>query len=530
MINDFKESQNTMDYSCDVCIIGAGAAGITLAKELCDTKLSIILVESGGVTPEAETQALYQGSSSGSRYFPLSESRLRMLGGSTNHWEGFCAPFDPLDFEFRDWVPQSGWPISRKDLEPHYQKAQKILGLQAFEYGEVLWKKLDCNPPNLNPSKFTFKFWQTSPSPTRFMGLFHRDWMQKQNNLNVLLHANAVSINASSSTNMIESVRIKNLAAGTALVKAKKFVLACGGIENSRLLLASNDVKPNGIGNEFDQVGRYFMEHPHIYSGVIAGEDKDIAALTNLFDEMGKHGKFGDTVIFPGACVSETLQKQEKILNCSFTFQKMRDPDSAIVSIKEFMKTSHDGHLPDNSLSKLWHIISNIDDLVDFVEERRTGKISENQAVTAVYARSEQAPNPDSRITLTDEKDALGIPRAHFTWSLTEIDRKTIKVATQNLGNEIGRLSKGRMRLLSWLAEGEEWGTDLEGGYHHMGGTRMSEACENGVVDINCKVHTMDNLYVAGSSTFTTGSYANPTLTLIALAVRLAAHLKDELL
>lgn len=530
MFIDFNTDQNIKDYSADLCIIGCGAAGITLAKELGGTRASVLILESGGFQFAQDTQDLYRGENDGLNYFPLEQARLRMFGGSTNHWEGYCTPFDELDFEPRDWVAHSGWPITRKQLVPYYERAQTLLGLSQFIYDESLWPFLHTPPLPFNPKAILHKFWQASPSPARCMGFALRACLEQEDNVRILLHANVVNINASATASRIESVHIRNLAGSHATIRARQFILACGGIENSRLLLSANDIKPAGIGNEYDQVGRYFMEHPHTYTAFIAGNSDELQAQTSLFDEMGQHGKLQNTTIFPGLCISPELQRDARILNCSHTLQKMRDPASAVVSVKQMIAAAKERRIPDDAALKLWNVIANLDDLAAYVTEKKTGKIADEQKVYAVYARSEQEPNPDSRITLGSSKDALGMPRAKLHWALTDLDRKTLMVASRTIGAELARLAQGRMKLLPWLAEGDGWSADLEGGNHHMGGTRMSTSPLNGVVDANCRIHSMDNFHIAGSSVFSTASYANPTLTLVALAIRLADHLKTNIL
>ena len=258
---DARNIENNSLIEGDVCIIGSGAAGISMALEFINTSHKVILLEGGGFEPEAAMQELYATKQTGQRYFPFKAIRLHYFGGTTNHWSGFCSVFDEIDFEKRDWVPYSGWPIQRKDLDPFYERAHKIIELGPYEYEDTYWLKQQpaLKPLPIDKKVVWNKMWQFSP-PTRFAKKY-KDAIVNAKNIHLYTYANVTDIRSNENVSAIKEVTIKNLAGKSHRVKAKVFVVACCAVQNARLLLASNKQNPKGLGNDNDLVGRFFMEH-----------------------------------------------------------------------------------------------------------------------------------------------------------------------------------------------------------------------------------------------------------------------------
>src|SRR5579859_6659449 len=309
---DARELPNNSLIEGDICIIGAGAAGISMALEFLNTPHKVILLEGGGFQYESQMQDLYKGKTTGQRYFPLESARLHYFGGTTGHWAGFCSPLDPIDFEKRDWVPYSGWPIKRADLDPYYARAQKNLDLGPYEYEDSYWiardRKLDSLP--FNHAAVYNKMWQFSP-PTRF-GEKYKDTIVKASNIHLYTYANVTNIDANEQASAIQQVTIKNFAGKAHIVKAKKFVLACCSIQNARLLLASNKQAKHGLGNDNDLVGRYFMEHLEIKSAELWLTKPEILKLYAM--------DFGKTKARAELAISAEKQRELKILNGTASF------------------------------------------------------------------------------------------------------------------------------------------------------------------------------------------------------------------
>jgi len=502
---DARELPNNSLIEGDLCIIGAGAAGISMALEFLNTAHKVILLEGGGFEYESQMQDLYKGKTTGQRYFPLESARLHYFGGTTGHWAGFCSPLDPIDFEKRDWVPYSGWPIKRSDLDPYYARAHKSLDLGPYEYQDSYWiaqnPKLDSLP--FNHADIYNKMWQFS-LPTRF-GEKYKDTIVKAPNIHLYTYANVTNIKANEHASTIQQLTVKNFAGKTHTVKAKKFVLACCSIQNARLLLASNKQAKRGLGNDNDLVGRYFMEHIEIKSAELWLTKPEALKLYAW--------EYGKTKARAELAISAEKQRELKLLNgtASFTPLEVARKEPAFIDV-----WTADTAETKKRMSKL-----------DADEKKELAKNRHNSY--QLFTRIEQAPNPDSRITLDTEVDALGMPRAMLHWVLTPLEKRSIREIYRLIGTELGIIDRGRVRLMEYLRDENDnsWPEFTGGGWHHMGTTRMSDNPNQGVVDANCKVHGISNLFVAGAACYPTAGAPNPTLTLVALTIRLADHLKE---
>lgn len=519
MFLDFRTVQDGTLIEADLCIIGAGAAGITLARELAGSRVKVCLVEAGGLEFEPEGQDIYAGVIIGHPYYGLDGSRLRFFGGTTNHWNGWCAPLQPIDFRVRSWVPHSGWPLTRQDLEPFYRRAQPVCELGPFAYGAEVWRHTGVEPHAFDADEVELCFWQRSP-PTRF-GEVYRAELEQARNIQVVLHCNVTNIQTDPSASMVEQLDAQTLDGKRGQIKAKAYVLACGGIENPRLLLVSDTVEPAGLGNRHDLVGRFFMDHPHTEPGVVVTDDA--RDLKGVYREYGYEG----ARLVPSFCAGVAMQEREQVLNSHAFLYAITDSGVGVRAARELWSEVRRGQVPDDLAEQIWALVRDLDGVAAFGYRRLIDQ-PPYASIRSLYfsVRSEQAPNPESRVTLADDRDALGLRRVRLDWRLMEIDQRTVETMTTTLGAEVARLGLGRVRVSDWLLE---WPSDMRGGSHHLGTTRMAADPRAGVVDADCRVHGVDNLYIAGSSMFPTGGCANPTLTIVALALRLADHLKSEL-
>jgi choline dehydrogenase-like flavoprotein len=499
----------------DLCIVGAGAAGISIALEWVNSPFKVLLLEGGGFDFDPEMQDLYRGEIVGQPYFPLEAARLHYFGGSTGHWAGFCSTYDAIDFEKRSWVPHSGWPIRREELDPFYARAHRILDLGPYDYDAMAWARRDKELAllALEPNLFWTKMWQFSP-PTRF-GTKYRDAIVNARNVHLYTHANVCEVQANEGLKAVEGLRVRSLHGKEYSVRARTYVLACCAIQNARLLLASNRRATAGLGNAHDLVGRYFMEHLEMPGGRLALA-KPQSTKMKIFA-----WRFGVTKARGELAVSAQAQREHGILNgtaslepsvpgeeAKSTFQQF--PPEMVVPMREREIDSTKRPPPSVSAGRprppRWPRFFNL------------------------ATRQEQAPNPDSRVMLSAEKDALGMPRAKLDWQLTELDKRSMRTYYRLLGQELGRSELGRVQLREWLlSDDRTWPSNLSGGWHHMGTTRMHADATQGVVDPDCRVHGLANLYIAGAAVYPTAGSANPTLTLVALSLRLSDHLKTKL-
>lgn len=525
MIIDLRASDPLTRFETDICIVGAGAAGITLARRLKKSGLRILLLESGGVDYEADIQALADGPSTGHEYYPLADSRLRFFGGTTAIWGGRCAEFNPIDLERRNWVPHSGWPISLADLRPYYDEARSLLGLPPLESPEALWLQLGRTVPRFAKGSLTTDFWQFTPQSEQFTLRKCNDLVESDT-VRIVLHATVTAIDTENGDNQIKSLSVGDISGRSATISANQYILAAGGIDNARLMLASN------IGNGHDQVGRYFMEHPHARGGRMA---------KGRFWQLLKmlHGRMRDSKGYMHAPLirpSRTMQEREGILNSAFTLAARQPSEANMVTpVKAYNGLKH-ALAPTKTNRSLWLNIkkatTRFNEMAGPLRPRALAAMGWD--LTAII-RAEQAPNPDSRVKLARERDALGMPLTELDWRFCELDKHSVNVMMQEFSTQLEHMGLGRFDPAPWLEDVETlWTTDplisahAKGGYHHMGTTRMSGSPRTGVVDADCRVHGVSNLYVAGSSVFATSGWANPTLGIMALSLKLADHLADQ--
>ncbi|MCK6453097.1 MAG: GMC family oxidoreductase [Alphaproteobacteria bacterium] len=521
MIRDFHEHADGATIEADLCIVGAGAAGITLAHELRNSRRRVLLVESGGLDADAATQELYAGENVGMPYPPLDTARLRFFGGTTNHWDGHCAPLDAIDFEKRRWVPHSGWPLTRADLAPAYERAQVMCELGPCEYRPERWGDALPGLIDFESRRLVNRLWQFGP-PTRF-GRHYRDALNDAANVEVLLNANVVEIVVNDEATAVRKLRLRSLEGRSGAIRPRTVVVACGGIENARLLLASDRVMKNGLGNANDLVGRFFQEHPHaIFAFAVPAVPID--RLGVYYGNFAARGEAGAAVFQAKPGLSEDIQRREGLLNCCIDVGWGYQRSPGYLKFRAVAKSLAQGRMPRDLGHAVLTMAGDLGGLAEGLYRR-----ARDQNVFWFACSVEQAPNPDSRVTLAAERDALGLPRVRLDWRLSPLDKITARRACRLVGEEFARLGLGRMRLDDWLLADDTTWQDMDVRYHHMGTTRMSDDPKRGVVDRHCRVHGIDNLYVAGSSVFPTSGYANPTLTIVAMAVRLADHLTDRL-
>jgi len=476
----------------DLAIIGGGPAGISLALALAGAKLNILLLESGGMNFDSKTQKMYSGAEAGVRYTALDAGRLRFLGGSSNHWGGYCRPLDEADFAVRDWVPHSGWPITRKALEPYFQKAQALCeaGPWIYDKGNEAQEGplLPLGKGGLYTSWFQFSKTRDSVLPTYFGHRYEQD-LKAARNITPYVNANVTAIRLNKDAKSVERLEMATLAGGRFTVKPRMVVLAAGAMENARLLLASNDVMPAGVGNQNDLVGRFFADHPI---------PRDVATLVVFGGALAPC--YGSTVTLPNGAVMRAA------FSPTGEFLKAKNVAGSLTTVENAIELDETG-----TAAVITTAIA----------------LGVDASVAKCYSLGcgmELAPDPDRRLTLTGEKDALGLPRLKLDMHIADSDFALYRQTLAELGRQLLASKTGMLRLN--YSRREQWLAAMDWGNHHMGTTRMSEDPKQGVVNADGLVHGIGNLYVAGSSLFPTYGSSNPTLNLIALTLRLGDHLK----
>jgi choline dehydrogenase-like flavoprotein len=510
----------------DVCIIGAGPAGIAMACAMRKQPFRVVLLESGSLSPQPATQALYRGRNVGREYFPLDGCRVRTFGGSTQRWGGWCRSLDPEDFEARPWVPGSGWPIRREDLACHYRRARELCQLVVAE-GEI-----DSGPPLPGRPRIpltgglTTTVYQFSP-PTRF-GPAYREELNQAENIAVYLSANVVRLEGGEHGGPLRAAIVRTLADKAFRVEARVFVLAAGGIENPRILLASRDARPDGLGNENDLVGRFFMEHLHVPLGCFV----PVRPNTNL--SLYVEGRRGVQRPLGALTVTPEARRAQRLYGFSAAFFPPTRKSVATV-LRDQARLRHPWRLHAASIARSGTLGFGLRVLDGLIRHGHLALAAGTapvlrpgvRQVYEIMGRGEQTPLWESRVTVGRDRDRLGVPIAELDWRVSAGDLANMMASLESIGRGLLASAAGTLYLPE--DSGAAWADRITGSWHHIGTTRMHAEPAHGVVDAQCRVHSVPNLYVTGSSVFPTGGYANPVLTTVALALRLADHLTQSL-
>lgn len=537
MFIDSRQLGANSTIEATVCVIGAGVAGITIALELERMGVDVCLLESGGLAPDNATRDLYRGADVGLPYRFADGCRSRYLGGSSNCWGGWCRPLDPWDFERRPWIPHSGWPFGADELVPYYRRCHAVLKLGPQNFSPAWWEqaigRADVRRLPLPSGRVRDTVSQFSP-PVRF-GTLYRPDLARAPGLRVYLWANALNLHAPGPGGSVVRLDAATLRGGQLAVKAKIYVLASGGIENARLLLASNKVQGAGLGNGNDLVGRYFMDHPRMQSGrVVFHRDW---ARNKLYDI--KYHYMNSAVAAAGSHIAAQLalsretQARERLLNARVWFCSTFPGEGSAAAQALFrykqatLKKDQPGWRPlRDAATMARHPLDTLGyGLTRLAQPRWLIRGVKFQTIV------EPEPDPRSRVTLSaTERDVLGMPRVRVDWRLGENVQRTFDRTLAIVGAELELGGVAQVELDPPL-QGGPWPASLEpeGTWHHMGTTRMHDSPHHGVVDGHCRVHGSSNLFVAGSSLFPTAGANFPTITLTALALRLADHLGAEL-
>ena len=456
-----------------VAIVGGGVAGITIARKLDQRGIPCVLFEAGGDDITEESQDFYKGRTVGDQYFDLDMTRLRYLGGSSNHWAGWCRVLETYDFEPKAWIPRSGWPIRRADIEPFLDETRAILGLREFRATRPLTDR--------------FGRMDLIKSDAVRFGTQFRDELESSRNVAIVLNTSVLEL--AGDGRAVTGAKLFSAGAPAGDFTAPHFVVATGGLENSRLLLWSNAQSNGAVVPNAKALGRYWMEHPMYWAGNAFITDQD--ALE--FDEEGECFMIPTPEALAERGVAN-FHIQLETMPYHGTKQMIADMACYAPRFTEWVSSAIGVHL---------------------------------QCSARVHIDWEQPPEESNRVALSaTERDAAGVPRIDLHWKKGELDRKTLVDGMRLFGEEIALRDIGRLHISDWVLNGEDWPADMElAGNHHMGGTRMGTDPTTSVVDADSKVHGMENLYVAGSSVFATAGQCTPTTTITALSLRLGDHL-----
>jgi choline dehydrogenase-like flavoprotein len=467
----------------EFCIVGAGPAGITCARSLAAKGRKVLLLEAGGWDWSEDSQASYVGETIGDKYFDLDTCRLRYFGGTSNHWTGWCRPLDAHEFAGKGFTNIGRWPIQRTDLDPYLPDAMEIL--------EIGLPQADVPLKGGMLRRVDVSF---SP-PVRFAAKY-RDEILASDHIFLCVNCNLTRMDVVGGA--IASIAVEDYQGARAAITAQTFILACGGIENSRMLLWCNAASGGALlKGQGDLAGRYWFEHHH---ATIGDAIVETGFTRRRADPDAPRGESMTLLALTPRMIAEN-----NILSCSLRLH----PTSGgmATALLEDMAC----------VAPTW-------------ANWAARKVSAGQLCAhRLQATAEQEPRAENRVALEGTADRFGIPKVALHWSRSELDLRTLREAAKTLGFYLAVRDIGRARLAPWVLGEAPYPEDVEiAAYHHMGGTRMSDGTATGVVDGNCRLFGMGNLYVVGSSVFPSGGHGTPTITVVQLALRLADHLAAD--
>ena len=547
MLLDASDVPRNGTVECRVCIVGAGPAGVSIALSLPD--VDVVLLESGGRRLERATQNLYRGEvADRNQHHPLHLFRRRVLGGTSSVWGGRCVPLDTIDFQRRDYVPHSGWPITKADLDPFYARANELCeaGPFAYEADDGLPSGRAEMIQGFDGEDVVSRQLERWSVPTDF-GKRYLPTLKRSGSVRLILHANCTGIQLDEHGRSVAHLTVSSIAGHAFRVRARCYILAAGGLESTRLLLASRDVQGSGIGNHSDKLGRFYMSH-------LVGATSVVRVSPGRAVFQGFERDASGVYCRRRMWITEAAQKRHQILNFIAYFHRPRESDpahrSGALSLLHIMKslriwarqgdltTLPSGLRREDLQGHLRNLVFDAPGLARISSHWLRGRVfarrklpillfPHSSATTAYTLKfwAEQSPDPSSVVTLGTEKDQFGMPRLRVEWRFNEADVRSVVAAHRLIGDQLRRSGSGRLECYE-PDVGSAVRDQIDASAHHIGTTRMSRAMQEGVVDENCRVHGVENLYVASSSVFPTSGHANPTLTVLALALRLAGQIR----
>jgi choline dehydrogenase-like flavoprotein len=511
--SELPESSGDEAHTAAVCVIGSGPAGAIVAVELANAGVDVIVLESGSKDPDHRIDTVLdevEVSGSVDLRFGLS----RQLGGATNLWSGRVAPFQRIDFERRDWVPDSGWPITDGDLEPYYRRVGEILNIPGHSYFTA------SNQSFLTSKQIEIKSFQWASQPFN-AGDYLKSAAAGRDTLRLVLNAPVIRLSENRDAGSVDDCETGVHNGETTHVCARHFVIAAGGIETPRLLLNSNSVRAAGIGNDHDTVGRYLSTHPkaNLASLIL---NRRVSTLDPLFTDKSLVGG----LIRYGIGVSEPAQRERRLLN--HYVQLLPFLEYQANNLFERIKGSSALESPLIDRTPLIRGIVPGIGLIAFEAIGRLGRFQRRARKFILRGFLDQYPNADNRVRLSEDKDDYGAHKANIKWTWTEKDRQSVIDFFELMAKDLAARKLGRLDFSGLEKKADEW--PLVGLHSHfMGTTRMGDDPRTSVTTKDCRVHGSRNLYVSGPSLFPVYGYANPVYTIGALALRLADHLKEKL-
>lgn len=552
MILDLAREELPEFLDLQVVVVGAGPAGISLALELETLGVPVLLLEAGGRRINAAGQDIYRAESLHGGHGPVHRYRHRVLGGTSAVWGGRCIPLDPIDLEDRPWIPHAKWPISYGDLAQHYPRALALCqaGSACFIASEALPHEDGAGIFDMRDADLVTDRVERFSEPTHFGRRYH-DQLKRSSLVTAVMNASVLRVTAEEGGRRVKGVTIclpngsrQSLLAGTV-------VIATGAIETARLLLSSDTEKRCGLGNERDLVGRFYQSHLEGHVGELVLTPGAAARMDYGRDAAGVYCR-------RYLWLSPEAQRREQLAGLAMrpTHAKVADPEhghpvlSAMYLVKgmllpeyargmnstEHAEAGRVGRASDVYLRHIANVVRGSPRLAAFAADWTRRRVLAKRKLPSVFltdptghypidVNAEQTPNPGSRIMLGDRRDALGQRRVVIRWRASQEDRLRVARGVSVAGRALERAGVGRI----FMHDIEQQLARLTPiGGHHIGTARMAETSSSGVVDRHGEAFDVSGLYVLGAASFPTSGFANPTLTIVALAIRMAGRVAQK--
>ena len=521
---DLEEVPNGTVFKSDICVVGAGVAGLVLSTRLRKYGFMVNLIEAGGMTLEDRSQRLFDAPVSGRRYTGVTDARFRLFGGASTRWGGQMLPLSDEVFQRRDVVSGAGWPITRWDIESYYNEIQEVMGVNGLPFTNGLIEALGHKQPFDSPD-IRLRYSKWAPFSKRNLARTLGRKCLSSEDTKVFLHGNAVAVSLDPKADHVKSIDVRNYSGAKFVFEASNFVLCTGTIETSRLLLASTSVCPEGIGNAHDNVGRYFHDHLSVPVASLWG-----TARKGVLDRLTPY-YIGNTLHTPKLEASTKLQSRKGLLGVMAHIAITEPEDSGLGAARQLLRCMQRRELPADPARMLLGLPMGVQDLAGAWLSMKFGqrRYISTRAKVQLVIDTEQRPQADSRIQISPEVDCLGMRKAVVDWKISSDEERTVSIFAADLE---------RIFKESGIHE-IAWPRDLDAGlngtfgkchdtFHSMGGTRFGLFRRDSVVDPDLCVHGVENLFIASCSLFPSGGSSNPTFTLMALTLRLADHLHRQ--
>lgn len=558
MILDAEELASAGLSPADVVVIGAGPAGIVVALEMARSGSEVLLIESGLQSYSERIQHLADASEyDHDLHAPMSIAMRRQVGGTSTIWGGRCVPYDPIDFDSRAFMESTDWPITYEELLPFYERActWMSIGRSVFDTAQAPQLARPIVPGFINGDvrNTTLERWSL---PTNF-GREYRQELQDSKNIRLVTGLTCTEIVCAPGESRVEHLECRTLDGITTQIRGRRYVLAAGGLEGTRLLLASSGPNGTALGNHSDHLGRWYMSH---IEGVISNVHFTTPPRLTLF---GFERDIDGVYVRRRLSFSREFQHERQLPNIvawlanhepadpkhrsgvlSFVYLMLLSPFGKYVATDAQRRSLRGEKIPGSPYGEAEQgpVSEHIKNIIRqpiatarfmfsfgigrFLSKRPTPGffVYSPQNVYPLQYHGEHRPHRDSRVTLADDRDELGMPKLRIDIKFSEEDVRGVIAAHECWDEYLRRTGCGQIEYLHDDL-GEAIMSRSGGGFHQIGTTRMATNPDDGVVDAHLAVHGVDNLSVVSSSTFVTSGQANSTLLIVMLAMRLAEHL-----